>query len=360
MKVHHVAVMAMLLGTGWSTNVVYEFKTGQSLWRGVASEEVVITIDNVASEVEKLEENSKKFSDKAKEILEVSDKEDVSLAKLVELKNNDLKEIKELYSSLNTFKIEQFLNEAGEDDAVKALSERVIAAKELANVEENMPKFSAIEERIKKMVEEQTVAQQKTLDDLSTNICEQNRTLSSLTSKIEELLKDKKKVVDAADDDGDKDEDDDKDEEKDDEAQARFERQLALMKAFSSNFVMPPSTFFNTASPIGLQSATNPLGVDVNFMMMANMLTGSNGFGPRANINYAPVYNQQKSYIGMPSMTNFGRDAVLGNTLFEGQSMNTQGIDPVYLRAIQGNLTSDTETGPIFSRGNGLQGAFQF
>lgn len=352
MKVHHVAVMAMLLGTGWSTNVVYEYKTGQSLWRGVASEEVVITIDNVASEVEKLEENSKKFSDKAKEILEASDKEDVSLAELVELKNNDLKEVKELYSSLNTFKIEQFLDEAGEDDAVKALSDRVIAAKELANLEENFQRFSAIEERIKKMVEEQTVAQQQTLDDLSTNICEQNRTLSSLTSKIEELLKDKKKVVDAAD------EDEKEDEEKDDEAQARFERQMALMKAFSSNFTMSPSAFFNSAAPIGLQSETNPLGVDMNFMMMANMLTGSNGFGPRANINYAPVYNQQRSYFGMPSMTNFGRDAILGNTLLDQQAMNSQGIDPVYLRAIQGNLNA--ENGAIFSRGNGLQGAYEF
>lgn len=355
MKVHHVAVMAMLLGTGWSTNVVYEYQTGQSLWRGVASEEVVITIDNVASEVEKLEENSKKFSEKAKEIIASSDKEGVSLAELVELKNNDLKEIKELYSSVNTFNLEQFLNEAGEDDAVKALSERVIAAKELANVEENYQKFSAIEERIKKMVEEQTVAQQQTLDDLSTNICEQNRTLSSLTSKIEELLKDKKKVVDAADEDEDEKEED---EEKDDEAQARFERQMALMKAFSSNFMMSPSAFFNASAPVGLQSESNPLGVDMNFMMMANMLTGSNGFGPRANINYAPVYNQQRSYLGMPSMTNFGRDAFLGNTLLDGQAMNSQGIDPVYLRAIQGNLNA--ENGAIFSRGNGLQGAYEF
>ncbi len=350
MKVHHLAVAAMLLGTGWSTNVVYEYQTGQSLWRGVASEEVVqITIDNLEEQFEKLVELKEATKEKQADIDTKIAKEDVNLEQIIELRDVDSKDLNTKNDAFNgqADRIRAFI-EGLEGQVAQSSQERFdeIMAEDVLT-SSHITLYQAIEKKL----EEKTLAQQKVLDELSTGICEQNRQLSSLTSKIEELLEDKKKVVDAADD-----EEEEEEEATEEDEQAKLERQIALMSAFSSNFVMPPSTFFNTQQPIGLASESNPLGVDVNFMMMANMLTGSNGFGPRASINYAPVYNQQRTYYGMPSLTNYSGDAILGNTLLEGQS-NT-GLNPGYLRAIQGNLNA--ENGPIFTRGNGLQGAFQF
>lgn len=352
MKVHHLAVAAMLLGTGWSTNVVYEYQTGQSLWRGVASQEVTITIDNASAKIDELESAISDLKTSTEEVIAKSKEEGTTLSKLIEIRDNDLKDLRtltagiwDLQSAIHTFILDN------DGQAITELSERVSALRESLQSQssEFAPELNAIDENIKRKIEEKTLAQQQMLDDLSSNICEQNRTLSSLTSKIEELLKDKKKVVDAADDE---------DESKDEDRDASLARTLAMMNAFSSQFTMTPSAFFNAPAPIGLQSTENPLGIDMNFLMMTNMLTGSNGFGPRANINYAPVYNQQRTYYGMPSLTNFGRDAILGNTLFDSQSANANGINPGYLQAIQGNLNS--ENGPIFNRGNGLQGAFNF
>ena len=118
---------------------------------------------------------------------------------------------------------------------------------------------------------------------------------------------------------------------------------------------MSPSAFFAQTQPVGLQSEQNPLGLDMNFLMMTNMLANTNGFGPRASINYAPVYNQQRTYYGMPNFSHVGRDNMMNNTSLMPGNMNN---DERFLQGIQAGFRSPTE--PIFDRGNGLQGAFNF
>jgi hypothetical protein len=88
----------------------------------------------------------------------------------------------------------------------------------------------------------------------------------------------------------------------------------------------------------------------MNFLMMTKMLTGSNGFGPRASVNYAPVYNQQRSFYGMPQMFNLDEGAQ-----FRNNSGLQLGQDPTMRRS----LPNGVFPGFNFTRGNGLSNEFK-
>ncbi|MCF8058778.1 MAG: hypothetical protein K9K67_05750 [Bacteriovoracaceae bacterium] len=346
MKARHLAIAAFLLGTGWSTNVVYEYQTGQSLWRGVASEEQVeVSIDNVISHIEKLEKRANEIVSLKESIRENIDADKLELDGLLSNRDKDLLDLKALLKEHRVAKaaINKFLGEStSESEMVTEAGKRLgVVHNQLKDLE--LVKLSVdLSGAIEKAIEEKTIAQEKALNDINTSICEQNRELSSLSSKIEKLIQDKEKVVaevsteEASSSDG----------------QMSTLDTIALIRAFSQPYQMNANDFFNASQPMGLASQQNPMGLDMNFLMMTKMLAGSNPFAPAPSINYAPVYNQQRTYMGMPSMTNFGRDAFMGNQQLPGDQ---QGL---YLQGLRAGFNSPN--GAIFERGNGLTGSFDF
>jgi len=298
MKKHHALFALCLLSTGFSTNVVYQYQSEQGLFRSIASDKVEITMENILSEVEQLKESAESMKsdrDEIKAYLE-GEKSEQKLESLLSLRDDKFKNIRETVLKNRKVRkaIKVFIDE-NQGEIKEEVQKGLQGYLDGLNSSELVEISLKLENSIEKALERKAVAQEKQLDELSASICEQNRTLSSLTSKIESLIQDKKNVISEV---------------KDNTATSvdKTPSALELLMAFQRPYAMDAANFFNAPAPIGLQSEANPLGLDMNFLMMTQMLTNSSGFGPRANINYAPVYHQNRNYNGMPSMMNFGSD----------------------------------------------------
>lgn len=349
MKTRHLAIAAFLLGTGWSTNVVYEYQTGQPLWRGVASEEVVeVNIDNISSHIAKMEKWANEIVSLRDTIRENIDAEDLKLENLLSNRDKDLKDLKSSLSEHRVAKaaLNKFLGINQKGEVITEVGKRLgVVNDQLRQLE--LVKLSVdLSGAIEKAIEKKTLAQEQALREINTSICEQNRELSSLSSRVEKLIQDKEEVV-AKVSRGDHQE-----EVINDDGQMSTADTIALIRAFSQPYQMNANDFFNAQQPIGLASQQNPMGLDMNFLMMTKMLTGSSIFSPRASIKYAPVYNQQRTYMGMPSMTNFGRDGFVGNSQLPGDQ------EGLYLQGLRAGFSAPNT--PIFERGDGFSGSFDF
>lgn len=327
MKKHHALFALCLLSTGFSTNVVYQYQSGQEIFRGIASDKIEITMENILSEVEKVKksaENMKADRDEIKAYLE-SEKSEQKLESLLSLRDEKFKNIRETVIKNRKVRkaIKAFINE-NQGEIKEEVQKGLQGYLDGLNSSELVEISLKLENSIEKALERKAVAQEKQLDELTASICEQNRTLSSLTSKIESLIQDKEVVISEV-----------KDETVDQTPSA-----LELLMAFQRPYTMDAASFFNAPAPIGLQSASNPLGLDMNFLMMTQMLTNSSGLGPRANINYAPVYHQNRNYNGMPSMMNYG-----------GNMANPFSNQPQNRGPLQG-IESGFNFVPQFQRGN--------
>lgn len=348
MKVHHMAVAAILLGTGWSTNVVYKYsQSHQERARVIASQEKDVTHENASVRIQETEKISNDLSEKVDAINKVLEQENPSLSDLIEVRESNEADVHELYRAHLDDKTNYknyFDNNTGDSQQVAEIGKRYGVAVTKVEELEISKLMNKLNEKIQREAEKKTAAQEEALKELSANICEQNRELSSLTSSIKELIKDKEDVVD----------------EVEEREGLSVEDALAMFSSFSMPYQMNPSDFFAQTQPIGLQSQQNPLGLDMNFLMMTNMLANTNGFGPRASINYAPVYNQQRSYYGMPQFSHHGGFNLEGDNLLNSTNMmpNARNTNEMFLQGVQAGFHSPSQ--PIFDRGNGLQGAFAF
>ncbi len=347
MNYRHLAVATLLFGMGWSTNVVYEVQTGKNLWRGLASEaetqiekaEKVLTAENLKEHIDGMDTRADEMVSLHKEVKEGLENKDV--AKLISIRDEKLPKLKEV------------LKKHEEDhDLFKAFMDQEIAQSEQDHILEDVKRIASILEKVEDIkievisgdindlmkiaLEEKALAQEKTITELSENICRQNRELSSLTTKIEDLIKKQEKVFARVE----KEEEEKKNAEKENQVLALDP--AMLFEAFSSPYQMPSQDFFNMPQMTGLQSQSNPFGIDMNFLMMTKMLSQTSGFGPRASVNYAPVYNQQRTYYGMPNMN---------YDLFQPQAMN-QRQEQMPQLPNQGTLLP----GFNFTRGNGNAG----
>ena len=343
MKVHHMAAAAILLGTGWSTNVVYEYsQSHQERARVIASQENEVTHENASTRIQETETLADNLVEKVSAIKAVVENEESSLNDLIKVREENEADVHELYRThlddKTTYK-NYFDNNTGDSQQVAEIGKRYGTAVTKVEELEVSKLMNKLNETIQREAEKKTAAQEQALKELSANICEQNRELSSLTASIKDLIKDKEDVVD----------------EVEEREGPSIEETLAMFSAFSMPYQMSPSAFFAQSQPVGLQSQENPLGLDMNFLMMTNMLANTNGFGPRASINYAPVYNQQRTYYGMPQFSHIGNDNMMNSTSLMPERMNN---DQRFLQGIRAGFQSPTQ--PIFARGNGLQGAFDF
>lgn len=363
MKARHLLMATLLLGTGWSTNVVYEYNTGHSIWRGIASEEVEINIDNVVSEASSLKEKVSNDQSEYERIKEVVSSSESSLDDLLKTQKTDLPLLKEELESdkAKLEKISQFI-ESSEGEISEELKGDLSSMKEILDGHDLLSLRSELFDKVGIALAEKSKSQNEKIDEISASICEQNKDLSSLTARIEELLADKEEVVEKVDeedkDDKEKKDDKDKGDGKEKVAEEPKVDTAALMAALTQSFSMNPYSFFNAPQPMGLQSPSNPMGIDMNFFMLSQMLQNNNGFGPRPSINYAPVYNQQRSYFGMPSMrsTNYAGDAMMGNTFTMPQMMDPSMNQSQFLQGVNSGFNSENQA--IFGRGanQGVEG----
>lgn len=302
MKYHHVVLSALLLGTG--SNVVYDYQNGHQLWRGLASEqveaqaEVELTIENFSSHIEGMDKRADEIVVLHTQIQESLKEKD--LEGLIKVRDESFPELEK---KIKAHKKDHKKASAFMDEKIESEQENKVL-EDLKNISGILDKVQDIEldvisgdvkENIKKALEEKAIAQSNLIEDLSESVCRQNRELSSLTTKIEDLLEKQEKVFAKVEE----------------EEEAKSQNQLAvdpnlLYQAFASAFTMPAQSFFEAPQPMGLASEANPMGLDMNFLLMTQMLSQSSGFGPRSNVHYAPVYNQQRTYYGMPQMYNDG------------------------------------------------------
>lgn len=335
MKARQIMMTAMVLTMGWSTNIAYEIHSGKSFWRSIASESEEITVENVIAHVETMEARVKMILETKEGIEKNIQAEKKVLGTLMDNRANELVEIK---AGLDKYKaekkaLEEFLEEK-EGQIVEESNTRLARMKESLKGHDFMGLSVNLTIAIDEAVAETTREQEAVMKELRTNICETNKELTKITSKLDKLLEDPKKVVAKVEET--------KDSEKVD-PMAFYSAAMAALTAQSQSFFAAPQH-------TGLASDANPMGLDMNFLMMTKMLTGSNGFGPRASVNYAPVYNQQRSFYGMPQMFNLDEGAQ-----FRNNSGLQFGQDPTMRRS----LPNGVFPGFNFTRGNGLSHEFK-
>lgn len=340
MKTRQIMMAAAAVTMCWSTNVAYEYQTGHSFFRSIASEESEITVENVIAHVTKMKERVDRIVEVKGEIEGSLNADELSLADLISHKRGSLNELRGLLDKHREDKtaLNKFLEDK-EGQVVEAVNSRMLEINKTLGAHDFTKLSLDLSNAIEKQMEIKTVEQQKALEDLQSNLCEQNRELSSISSKLDKLLEEPKKVISKVEKDDDK-------EERKEESSNNVDA-LALFNAFNASLSAQANSFFSAPQFTGLASEANPMGLDVNFLMMTKILTGSNGFGPRANINYAPVYNQQRTFYGMPQMYNLDRNSTL-NTGF-------QMADP---NMIKGALPGNIFPGFNFGRGQGLSSEF--
>lgn len=305
-------VAAILMGMAFSTNVVYEYQTGQSLFRSIASVEVLelpeVTAENAKELYAKiieaqssLEEESKLLSEKIKNVKSIKD--------LNLLKDKDKKEFVE---NLNKFldQRSKFEEKLSSIEMIDGLSEE-----ELAKL-----KIEISNHHISEINDKREELQNTEVESLKNQLCEQNKSLDSISSKLEELLKDKKEVIAATDK---------KEKEKEDRKVA-IQNYSAMMDQLMSR-LMAPQDFFQMPFP-----GHNSEGIDMNFLNFSQMFKpGLPGFGGTQTIYYAPQYAQTYN----PNLP------VLGNNFGNLQGGNHQ-VMPEYPT--------------LFPQGNRPSGAFDF
>jgi hypothetical protein len=284
MKTHQVVLAALLFATGWSSNVVYEYQTGKNLLRSIASVEVVITNENIQAEVSKLPIKLDSIK-KAKEQLSSDIAKKESVKDLMKLKNEDSKslaskieELKELKAKINEFVSKNDKSRSSELEA--KLTDINKKTSELSMSKEK----DELKAKISKALEKQAIAQEEVMENLQSSLCKQNEEISSLGKKLDKLLADKEEILDEV-------------------------NPPSIFHGMNYPYAMTPIDFFQQAPQMPFVSQENPMGIDYNFLMLTQMLSSTMSMGPKPSINYAPVYNQNQSYLGMPQSYTLGDQA---------------------------------------------------
>tara|TARA_R110002072_G_scaffold534_6_gene3888 strand:- start:67052 stop:68098 length:1047 start_codon:yes stop_codon:yes gene_type:complete len=320
-----VAMALVLMGFTYSSNVVYEYQTGQSFFRSIASvvessEIEAVTAENFSLRYDKAKEHLDSLKLKHADLdskISASNKEE-STQTLAEIESfleerkllkEELKRLKEQARKQESELAESNSDQLNSEIIAPVPSDSIdIAEKEL----ELELSLSLSEDQIKEIKylsqQNEIDLQNKKIDSIGTKLCDQNKSISDLVSKIEKLIEDKEKVVAASEEDSDEDKDEDKEE----------SRSFAL----DFPFMMDPSMFFSQMNPSSMFSES--AGIDPNFLLLSQMIKpGIPGFGGSTNLYYSPTYNQEYA----PQMPMISAN---GGTNILGQNLNSDFLRPEY------------------------------
>ena len=342
---------AVLMMTAYSTNVVYEQKTGKSIFRTIASKHIIDSVKVTADNFEQTHERQEKqFAalEKKRDLLKERIKEDMSEEAKETLRNTLLYvNTNDGLDNLNGInqKMNKFLEENKEDKESdrfkkqKEFDEKVAALTlEIAELNTKIQENVAEKEEPKEKPKEEPKVVKKDdseaseLDELRSQICEQRQMLTKLTDSLEKLLEDKKEVVSAA---------------------APFD-----FSSLNLPFVMQPTDFFSQLVGPGQVTEQNPFGFDANFYLMSQMFKQSTPFGVSPQIYYAPDYSQV--YNGI-SPINFGgmmapqaaQRHVSSVTMMPQQPQTASALPQTVIPQDAGNLVI-----PFNARGNAQPNGF--
>ncbi|MCP4912237.1 MAG: hypothetical protein GY909_03885 [Oligoflexia bacterium] len=309
-----MTIALALMGFTYSSNVVYEYQTGQSILRSIASvveqaEQVSIevTAENYDAQVENVKKFRDQYFDKKAELLEELKKENLNTSEVRELEISSRKinqlsqDVSMLGNRLVAFGSDSEGTEGFENKFKQEDYDALFANEKYVDIS------TMLEDAAYTAYQNHVNSQNQKIDSLGDQLCQQNKSINGLVEKIEDLLKDKKEVVDAS---SDEDKDEDKDEDDSD-------RTFAI--DFSS--FMDPSMFFAQMQPANMFSES--AGIDPNFLLLSQMIMpGIPGFGGSTNLYYNPTYNQSYS-PSIPIMAN-------ENANIFGQDLQSQFLRPEY------------------------------
>lgn len=199
-------------------------------------------------------------------------------------------------------------------------------------------KITQEKEGRKKKEESHRIELQKDgLRELKNSLCEHSKRLDQLSERLEELLKDKKRVVEHIDDS------DDEEEDKENRGKRENQLLLSLLPSLmnSSNFFPQNSRGPSFSNMMGMNNSfsspqsSSPfnglgMGMDSNFMMLTQLLSQTNGLGQPlysnrqqgGGITYAPTYNYNPNFsgfMGQSSATPYAGTSI--NPFSQGQQM---------------------------------------
>ncbi len=347
MNTRYFVLAALLVSTGWSSQVAYKSHLAQIeskafVSRSIASQLDELNMSNIKDESIEIRELAKELKSSKEDLIE-----ELKAKTLKEIaKGSREKKIKEIEDIRNQIrdrlskaelfvtKIERNVQPEPKGDGEASVAEETFQESDViddplespekdaqlisevskslqdsrAIVDEfNIVDFKIIlDEAIEVAMQEKIVEQEKSLSDLNSRICSQNEKIDSLTTKLEKLLEDKEKVVDELDEDELKD-------------KKKKEAEMSLASLFNPALFMSPSQFFsqglfanqqNTGPDYSfLNSSPQMGGMDMNFLMLTSLLgqnTGIGALGGRTNITYSPVYYNNQGYTVPTSLSNHG------------------------------------------------------
>lgn len=399
MKSRHLVLAAVLLSSGWSSQVAYkkhltEVRSKAHASRSIASQLEQLSLENIEEEAQEISNLSLKLKRSKEELVEELKKQDVKdlirnakkdkldeIAKTRDLLMNRLQKAEQFISELNfpardqitrvpvehrenlADKAESEFQESDGVDAPPVAPPRPLENKEeieklLADSRKRVDEFNIVDfentldEALIITLEEKSIAKDIELERLESRVCSQKSELESLTAKVERLLKDKEEVVDEMDD-----KKKDKEKLKNSEYANYLHPALFMNPSqfFSQGFMGtsqgPDYSFLSQSSPFG-----NMGGMDMNFLMLTSMLNQNSGFGSfggKSQLTYAPIYNNNQTYAVPSSFINQGQGAM--NLPLNGQAQNMQG-DPMMMNPfIQQQGESTQGMIPSYPRSNALQ-----
>lgn len=405
MNTKYFALAALLISTGWSSQVVYKnhlsyMKSKAIVSRSIASQFNELNMSNIKDESLDIKEQVKKLT-RSKEdlVLELKSMSLKDLAK--DSREMKIQEIKEVRNQMRKrlAKAELFITKTKRDVSIEPKTEIekvddvdtqeklqesdgiddpeiIHKDSESASIEspekdiklisevndslqasrKTLDEFNIIDfeitldQAIEIAMQEKIAEQEKNLGDLNSRICSQNEKIESLTTKLEKLIKDKEKVVDELDEN-------DKDKKK------KSDKEVDIASLFNPAFFMNPSQFFaqglfstqqnSNSNSSFLNSSPQMGGMDMNFLMLTNLLgknTGMGAFGGRTNITYSPVYYNNQGYSLPTSLNNLGP----GNLNYHNGQIGTPNQGQQLIQNPFG-LNQNNLQIPSYPRSNALQ-----
>lgn len=328
MKTKYLVAAAVVIGSGWSSQVTYNkslalIKAQTSISRAIASESQKdkLTLKNIKDEASAIGHLSKNLIQSKEDL--IAELKQASLTDLIDKdksKKDKLSKIKKIREQLRVrlAKAELFVSQnskpKGANKKISKMLDKVDTS--LKNSRKIVDEFNIVDFEIKlenarEVAEkEKAVEIERNMGDLNSKLCTQDKKIDSLTSKLEKLLKDKEKVVSKID-------------EKKNDEDKKGKKDQNIASLFNPAFFMNPAQFFGQGLFANQQKSgsnysflnNSPAmgGMDMNFLMLSGLLGQNTGMGliggGRTSINYSPIYYNNQGYSspssGFPGQ-NFG------------------------------------------------------
>ncbi len=337
-KTGKLALSLLLLGSAYSAKIVPEQNTNfSSIMRSIASEgkveevEVIkVTKENIQEIQKQLGEELNALINKKESFVKTYEDQSSSSEDLIRLRDEDLPNYKELLDKYDIrFQAMQGFLKNGEYEEV--LDKAYVTAYGLQKkYDKSQLGIEAISLKTKTAIttalKRENKAQKEEITELKNQVCEQNKTLSSLQSDIKKLLEDKEEVVTKVD-----------------------------YNSVLDRMTVSPLDFFSSFSLPTQRTEQNPYGLDMNFLLLAQLMKSS-GFGGAGSVYYAP--SNVITYNGVPHIFSSNSNSVFGTGNFGLPQLESDfSRDPSSTNHFGSLNTDGTPFIPQFHRGNALLGS---